>query len=387
MVIFDANGSVDFPPMGVNPKQPGLIFKVLISIGNGIARITKWLGGRWDRSNLLPDNPLIRFPDDPEFHEKIWVGSAVPEAAIPLLSTAARQVLKENADLSVMANKRNVIVYDHGSGFHVYRPPGPNKELIRSEILDPADWPEFCQAGVGVINALRKSEVQTRDQRPSRTEIEARLAKITGSRLRPDFAPLPQTEIERFLRHPPPRPIPKSLGRASRSTFSTGSPLSYAVLLVPLIGTIIWVMSVVWELGSSTGRIVGVSLGGVFVLAGLITLVALIVRTLHRRSLLRRGVVVPARIANVKKTGDAITVDKTTWRMYRVMFRYTFRGEPYEHMIGVYGEQAQRAVDLQSSNTPTRILISSHRPQRLFWIDGLISVPNSDDRKSTNEIN
>ena len=166
MVIFDANGSVDFPPMGVNPKQPGLIFKVLISIGNGIARITKWLGGRWDRSNLLPDNPLIRFPDDPEFHEKLWVGSVVPEAAIPLLGASVREVLKENADLSVTANKQQVIAYDHGSGFQIERPPGRGQELIRSEVLAAEDWPELCRAAVRVINALRKAEASTAPATP-----------------------------------------------------------------------------------------------------------------------------------------------------------------------------------------------------------------------------
>jgi hypothetical protein len=138
----------------LNPKQSGLFFKTLISIGRGICRITKWFGGRWDRINLLPDNPLIRFPDDPDFHEKIWVGSAVPEAAIPLLTTNARQVLKENADLSVTANKRQVIVFQHGPGFQIERPPGRDQERIRSEVFALEDWPEFCRSGVRVINAL-----------------------------------------------------------------------------------------------------------------------------------------------------------------------------------------------------------------------------------------
>lgn len=322
------------------------------------------LGKPWYHSN-----------DDPGFHEQLNLYASAPEVVRPLLSDSVRASLKASAGLVVSVHGRNVIIRhrepDHGGGLRTWSFSGGRinirsrrRRFVTSRALDPADWPKFLRIGLRVINAIRRSERATRQQRPGAAEYDMREAAANGG---PGYGLLPRQEIDRFLTEDPPRRLSKALRRATRSRIAPWIKLvGWIFVIGPALLAGVYCLAGFPE-GTAVLLIPG---AGVLFGIGLITVPTW--KRMQINGLLKHGNSLPARVVRVHRTNTSIVVGHAKYRRYDATLAYSIDGDTFHTEIDTYCDQARRAAFLAQNGKPTRVLVAPENGSRLFWIGGLV---------------
>jgi hypothetical protein len=350
-LLFTSDEDIYFPPFNVSPKR-GLTGK-----------FAKLFAGRYFGQ--------VQFAEDPEFDQKVLVGTAVPEAVTPLLSSPVRNILKTNADLTTVAIENSIVVYT-GIPSHAPRVTTSfslaDRTKITSRPIRMSDWSAFAQAAYGVIKAIRESEVATRTQRPTSEQIKQHVDRMSERGTKPGYRSVPQIQIDRLVRDQPPRKLPRSIRRATASKLAPWLR-GIGMFFMLVSGSLSLVIPLATSFQES---LIGPVVLGTAFLSGVLFVAVPTWNRWKNLRLLKRGVCVPARITRMKKGSSTIIVDSARFHSYDTTFAYSLHGETYETTNKTYLDQAKRAARVKDSGHSTFVLIAANNPRRLFWIDGLI---------------
>ncbi len=313
VLIFTAARGVYFPPFTINPcwKPNEWLMRRLAS---------RWFG-------------QIRFEEDAEFHQKLLVGTVVPDAVRPLLSARVREEFKANAGLTTIATGQSImIVPPDGMGAAGRAEPGVrggrfritnrHRDVEIHQTIHPADKPKFLGATLGIVNAIRKAEIETRSQRPSAAEVAE---KASAYRQGPSFGTVSSEELDRLLRENPPRRISKAIRQATKSKFAQWLRLSgWICLLIPS-----GLMAVLWMPSFPESRVQPMFMLCPVMLLGFLLIAIPTWKRLRILSLLKRGCAVMAQVTEIKCTNTQLLVGDASYRRYAVTFEYSHEGKSY----------------------------------------------------------
>ena len=344
-------------------------FTALIFLGEGGVRFPPFSAGRGGAGGTLSRltrRDALTVPDDPEFARRAALRTQSPDAVRPLLTPAVRAALTEHAGLTVWGeNDTLVVVRERPAGGD--RPAGASRPprlratrlratrlratrlratRLRATGIRATGW---CGAGRSRRRTARRSPpppprssapCERPRPEPARPVRSWRTRRTSAhSPAPPATAPFPRRELDRFLREPPPRSVPRAIRRATADRFAAwGRVIAWPLLLAG--GAILWV---VWGTPDvATGPRVVVTAG---VALFLLTPAALILLTTLRnarriRRALRHGRITTARIAAVERTGDSVTSGETTYRKYLVALQYEALGDRRENVVPLYGRHA-----------------------------------------------
>ena len=291
-------------------------------------------------------NPRVfqeaRVADDPEFTEKIYVGTALPESVRPLLTPQLRKLLARDPDLTVTADGNFVAVFRRGS------------------TTPCLAWPRssFLHSGLKIIGALRRAEEHTRAIRPAAFDDARRALRVVPwwDRGRGQGDVLSTAEIDNFLTQPPPRRVPRQIRRAQ---------LGYIGYVFYGMGA--FVLAIAGFLGAiavnlpqprdRTFGLVMVSVGALF---GLTAVAATWLLRSGWLRLLRRGECRQATVVNVRPTSETIN----NQRQYLITFRYADAGVEREVSCPATEREAARASRVKATSDVTQILVDpNHKPR------------------------
>lgn len=134
-LVFTGGKEAEFPSFNLTPNQHSLMIKLL----------NQHVWG------------AVQYEEDPEFHQKIVIGTLEPEDVRSLLTPDVRAVLKENADLRTSVFGRSIIVYDYGNtgkSFHFFTSRKDGGAYVDCEVISAEDWPRFYEAAESIIQCL-----------------------------------------------------------------------------------------------------------------------------------------------------------------------------------------------------------------------------------------
>lgn len=114
-----------------------------------IVRLVKLLAG--NRSG----QPL--FTRDPEFHRRLLITTAEPEKVRLVLTQQARNVLKENNDLTTSVAGPAIVVQDDGHPVKhgIRKGPKDGERVENCKVIAANDWPRFFHAAENIFTALK----------------------------------------------------------------------------------------------------------------------------------------------------------------------------------------------------------------------------------------
>ncbi len=318
----------------------------------------------------------LTFPDDPEFSRLVTCGAKDRDAARPLLTPELRAVLMKHADLTVQADGDTVTV---SADVPVDRPRWglstgrDGDRVLQSRAVHLDDRPAFFKAAAEVVKAMCNAEAATRATRATTAENAEPTASTNILTATPGAGTVSRDKLDRFLREPAPRRVPRAARWATRRLANAWKVFAGLIMLLIASGLTVVIQVVPEEEVGDLGR-VGATLmlvtflllpGAGMVLWGTVT-------GWRARRLLRLGRVTTAQIAAVEATGSYFTSGNVKYHEYLAAFAYLADGERREVALPFYGRHAERAQRRFQAGGPTRVLVHPTAPTRLTWIDALL---------------
>jgi len=311
-------------------------------------------------SAKLAGMPTLELEDEPEFNDKFTVITANPESVRALLVRDMVDALVAIEDLSLSFMARGLLFTRHPKVHHTRR---VNNVRVsgrqQDERLDGKDRLHFIEDAVAACSPVADDPDAGRRAAAAveGTYAEEAFENLTeqgglAGRTLKKMVVTPEMLVH-MERHPVPRTdVPGPVRRRA-----------WAGTTFPLI--LLGVFSI---MALSVGVFVGLGEGWVFLLAGLVLLVAFVFVLRHRlvrKRIITHGRIVPGRISSVEKTDTSVNGD--------VIHKITVQPQPAgeETIIAKMGSQpAKAARRMMESNQPTWVLVDPRKPSRGLWPHG-----------------
>lgn len=305
----------------------------------------------------------IDFPAHAEFSRAYQLTAEHAESARKLFNDPLLRDLGRRQGLFIASGSSSLVLHRQG------------------KLCEPGELKGFISEAAGIFrlfeDAARQSGLTAETIRAAETDVKARVAEMPGLLGKMARETLvTRADVVAFIRQPAPRKIPANI----LGHFDDAGPQ-----MILLFGIVFAAVGAGFTFGfgdgapsggggSIVGKAMGFVLGPVFLgVGGCAAFFAGRARIRTRRILrtvLRNGRVGAGRIEKIDDTG--VSINNQAISLMTV--RYQAEGQDIRASCKIRGHAVERAQKLAAESKPASILYSPADPQRIMFIDSLLSV-------------